>query len=105
MPRGSRSHWAALSSVAGARRNGRAAVVVAISAAVIVAAAAATPAGPPSVTEVRLSRASPQQIAFGSDGSIWATDEYEGVRRLEPNGRVSTYAIGSDEYAADLVSG
>jgi streptogramin lyase len=57
------------------------------------------------VTEVRLSRASPQQIAFGSDGSIWATDEYEGVRRLEPTGRIRTYGIGSDEYAADLVSG
>jgi streptogramin lyase len=57
------------------------------------------------VTEVRLPRASPQQIAFGPDGSIWATDEYAEVRRLEPDGRTKTYSIGSDEYAADLVAG
>jgi streptogramin lyase len=91
--------------VAGARHSGRVAVFIAVSAAVVVAAASAAPVSRPSVTEVRLAQASPQEIALGSDGSIWATDEYGVVRRLEPNGRIRTYAIGSDEYAADLASG
>jgi streptogramin lyase len=68
-------------------------------------AAAAAPAASPTVTEVRLARTWPQQLALGDDGSIWATGSYGGVTRLDPGGHARTYGIGEDEYGVDLVAG
>jgi streptogramin lyase len=81
------------------------ALVMALAAVLLATCAAAAPAASPSQSAVRLPRAWPQQLALGSDGSIWATGAYGGVTRLDPGGHARTYEIGLDEYAADLASG
>jgi len=42
---------------------------------------------------------------MADDGSLWITDEYHGVTRLEPDGRVREYTISEDGVAADIVDG
>ena len=79
--------------------------LVAASFVLLNAGAAAAPAGSPSQSEVRLPRTWPQQLTLGPDGSIWSTDEYGGITRLDPSGHVRTYQIGQDQYGEDLTSG
>jgi len=43
---------------------------------------------------------------MADDGSVWITDEYRGVVRLDPEGRVREYTIGEEDgVAADIVDG
>jgi len=61
---------------------------------------------PPQQTAVRLPSTWPQRVAMADDGSVWITDEYHGVTRLDPDGRTREYAISEDDgVAADITAG
>ncbi len=61
---------------------------------------------PPQQSAVRLPSTWPQRVAMADDGSVWITDEYRGVVRLDPEGRVREYTIGEEDgVAADIVDG
>jgi virginiamycin B lyase len=61
---------------------------------------------PPQQTAVRLPSTWPQRLVMADDGSVWITDEYHGVTRLDPDGRAREYTISEDDAdAADIVAG
>jgi streptogramin lyase len=65
------------------------------------AAAAARPSDQ-SLSEVRLPRTFPQELTLATDSSLWMTDEYGGVTRRAPSGRLKAFSLGQDVYASDV---
>jgi len=59
----------------------------------------------PKQAAVRLPSTWPQQLALADDGSVWMTDEYAGITRLGPHGRMREFTIGGDLPATDIVKG
>src|SRR5438105_12603481 len=50
----------------------------------------------------------PQELALGADGSVWVSDEFGGIARLRPSGRVTSYRLGGDQFigvATDVTLG
>jgi virginiamycin B lyase len=79
--------------------------VVSIVVACLLLAAGPAPASPPEQSSVRLPRTWPHQLAVGDDGSLWMTDAYGGITRLDPGGRVTNLMVTGDLPAEDLVRG
>src|SRR5438270_8622178 len=80
----------------------RLAAAAALALAAAACAAAATLPSDRSQSEVRLPKTWPQKLALAADGSLWMTDEYGGVTRRAPSGRVKTFSLGQDVYASDV---
>jgi virginiamycin B lyase len=57
----------------------------------------------PRASVVRLRSIDPQRLALGDDGSLWVTDEINGVGRLAPDGRFQRLKLGGRQVN-DLTS-
>jgi streptogramin lyase len=63
------------------------------------------PAGPGEVVYRLPHDTLPGRLALAGDGSVWMTDEYRAVTRLDPSGRTKDFLARDEDFATDIVTG